>query len=184
MIDLGLLVLLVAVWLGLSGLTLPDLVIGVVLSVLVLWWAPEPQTPGRSLRERVVRGLRSVVPSLRLALVFVVELCLSSLRVARDVLAPRPRMRPAVLAVPIEARTDAEVTVLSGLLSLTPGVLCIDVAPDRGRLFVHAMYVNPRDLDATRRELRESFEPHVLRALRTPPPAAGPPRAAPGLGPA
>ncbi|MBX3467621.1 MAG: Na+/H+ antiporter subunit E [Planctomycetes bacterium] len=179
MTDLGLFVLLVAVWLGLSGVSLPDLVIGVALSLLVLWWAPEPAAPPRPLGERLTRGLRAVAPSLRLMGVFVVELCLSSLRVTRDVLAPRLRVRPAVLAVPIEARTDAEITVLAGLLSLTPGVLCIDVAADRGRLFVHAMYVNPRDLDATRQELRESFEPHVLRALRTAPAPGGPPRPAP-----
>ena len=71
---------------------------------------------------------------------FIWELLVASLRVAVDVLTPRHRMRPRVLAYPLEARTQVEIVLLSNLLTLTPGSLSLDVSSDHRVLYVHAMY--------------------------------------------
>lgn len=97
-------------------------------------------------------------------LFFVKEIVTSALRVAHDVVTWRHDMHPAVIGVPLEARTDAEITLLAMLISLTPGSLTLDVSEDRKTLFVHVMYA--RDVDAARAHIKRGFERRVLEVMR------------------
>ena len=91
-------------------------------------------------------------------------LVLASLRVAYDALTPTHHMRPAMLAVPLEAKTDLEILLLANLISMTPGSVSIDVSTDRRVLYLHAMYVqDPEDL---RREIKNKLERRILELLR------------------
>lgn len=49
-------------------------------------------------------------------------------QVAADVLTPGSSLTPAVIRYQTRCRTNAELTVLSDLITLTPGTLSIDVA--------------------------------------------------------
>ncbi len=100
----------------------------------------------------------------RFVLFFGWELVLSNLRVAWDVVTPKAYRRPGVIAVPLDARSDLEITLLANLITLTPGTLSLDVSPDRGTLYVHAMFVD--DPDRLRRALKHGFERRVLELLR------------------
>lgn len=95
---------------------------------------------------------------------FLWELLLSNLRVAYDVLTPTFHMKPRVIAYPLEARTDAEITALSYFISLTPGTLVLDVSTDRRTMFIHAMYAP--DADVLRREIKQGLEHRLLRVMR------------------
>ena len=97
-------------------------------------------------------------------LFFLWELLLANLRVAYDVLTPRHHMRPRVIAIPLDARTDVEITALAYFISLTPGTLCLDVSADRRALFIHAMYAP--DADALRREIKQGLERRLLELMR------------------
>ena len=97
-------------------------------------------------------------------LFFLWELVLANLRVAFDVLTPRHYMQPRVIALPLEARTDAEITALAYFISLTPGTLTLDVSTDRRTMFIHAMYAP--DADALRREIKQGVERRLLRLMR------------------
>lgn len=92
------------------------------------------------------------------------ELVLSNLIVAREIVTPPHTMKPGVVALPLEAKTDLEITLLANLITMTPGTLSLDVSEDRKTLYVHAMYVH--DADAMRREIRENLERRVLEILR------------------
>ena len=74
------------------------------------------------------------------------------------------RSRPGIIAVPIEARTDLEITTLANLVSLTPGTLSLDVSGDRRTLYVHAMFVD--DPESIHRDIKNGMERRVLEALR------------------
>lgn len=101
---------------------------------------------------------------IRFSLFFAKELIISTWRVAMDVVKPLPLMRPGVVGIPLDAKTDLEITMLANLISLTPGTLSLDVSPDRGTLYIHAMYVvNPDDL---RREIKDGLERRLLELLR------------------
>lgn len=92
------------------------------------------------------------------------QLLASNVKVAYDVLTPRLRMRPGVVAIPLAAKTDAEITLLANLITLTPGTLSLDISPDRRTLFVHVMYL--KDIDAFRRRIKDGLERRVLELLR------------------
>jgi len=98
--------------------------------------------------------------TLSFVVVYVWELIAASVRIAIDVVNPWLDVRPAVVRVPLQVRSDAEVTLLANLISLTPGTLSLDVSDDNRSLFVHAMDVD--DADALRRDLHDTFERRVL----------------------
>ena len=114
-----------------------------------------------------------------LFLFFVWELVLSSLRVARDVLLvsmisiglsvlmrareASGRFRPGIVAVPLDLESDAGITLLACLVTLTPGTLSLDVSEDKKTLYVHAMRVD--DPEAFRREIKDGFERRVRGIL-------------------
>jgi multicomponent Na+:H+ antiporter subunit E len=102
----------------------------------------------------------------RFAVFYLWQMLLSNLRVAYDVVTPTHYMRPGVIAVPLEARTDAEITLLANLITLTPGTLSLDLSADRRILFVHAMYIDHGDVDKARRQIKEGLERRVLQVLR------------------
>ena len=150
-------IVLAVLWASLNGqLTGASLVAGFVLGSLVLL--------------TMARGLDLPVPLARtrhlvgLLLFFLWELLLANLRVAWDVVTPRPRMRPGVIAVPLTARTDVEIMVLANMVSLTPGTLSLDVSSDRRFLYVHAMYLHDRDRLV--RGIQHGFERRLLEVLR------------------
>jgi multicomponent Na+:H+ antiporter subunit E len=113
--------------------------------------------PVKSLFIRLIR-------SVELLGFFVQEMVIANLRVAHDVLTPTHYMRPGILAVPLEAKTDAEISLLANMISLTPGSLSMDVSADRQVLYVHFMYLH--DADETIRTIKSGFERRVLEVLR------------------
>jgi multisubunit Na+/H+ antiporter MnhE subunit len=82
---------------------------------------------------------RRVRAGIALAAVFLYDIVASSLAVARIVLAPNPRPQPAIVVIPVDARTDWGVALFAYLVSLTPGSTCLHVADDRRSLYVHLL---------------------------------------------
>jgi len=96
------------------------------------------------------------------------ELLTASLRVAYEVLTPQDHMQPAVVAIPLEAETDFEITLLANFITLTPGTLSIDVSKDRKTLYVHEVYVKAGDTESVKRQIKEGFEKKILKITRNP----------------
>lgn len=85
--------------------------------------------------------LRKAGQVVSLGCLFLFELVVSALRVSALVLRPdmKAALRPAIVAVPLSVRSDAEITLLASLITLTPGTLSVDVAEDRSVLYVHVL---------------------------------------------
>ncbi|MGA0287934.1 MAG: Na+/H+ antiporter subunit E [Phycisphaerales bacterium] len=98
---------------------------------------------------------------------FLWELVLSNLRMAWYTIMPLDRMRPGIVAVPLEEMSEVELLVLTNLITITPGTLTLDLSEDRRTLYVHAM--DAADPDAVRRDIKKGFERKVLDALRSEP---------------
>lgn len=94
------------------------------------------------------------------------ELVVASLRVAYDVLTPQKHMRPAVIAIPLDVKTDLEITLLANFITLTPGTLSIDVSKDRKTLYIHEVYVKSGDREKVRKHIKEGFEKKILSITR------------------
>lgn len=96
-------------------------------------------------------------------LFFLKELIMANLRLAYDVLTPRHYMRPGIVAIPLELKTDLEITVLTTLITLTPGTLSLHVTDDRRTLYIHAMYID--DVEKLIRNIKDGFERRVREVL-------------------
>ncbi len=148
---------LAIVWAAATGrFTAVNLALGFALGFLALRLEWPVAGVGRGIR----RGGRMI----GLALFFARELVASGLRVAYHVVTPAHRMRPGVVAVPLAARTDGEITLLANLISLTPGSLSLDVSSDRSTLYVHVMWMV--DPQTTRRSIKDGYERRLLEVLR------------------
>ena len=71
--------------------------------------------------------------------IFIRELVKSSVTVARTAFTVRPHLSPAIIAVPIQLRTDLGIAALANLVSLTPGTTSLHVSDDRKILYVHCL---------------------------------------------
>jgi multicomponent Na+:H+ antiporter subunit E len=101
---------------------------------------------------------------LSLFLLFLRELLLSALKVAWLVVSPKLQLRPAIIAYPLTVTSDAEITLLANLITLTPGTLSVDVSSDRKTLYIHAIDVGDRE--ALIGGIAGGFESKVLEAFR------------------
>ncbi|MEM1055553.1 MAG: Na+/H+ antiporter subunit E [Bacteroidota bacterium] len=145
-------------WSAIMGTFTPmTLIAGFILGYGVLWLA-RPALGPSAYYKGLWRGIA-------FAGFYLWELVVSSVRVAVDVLTPHHRMRPGVVAVPLRAKTDFEITALANLVTLTPGTLSLDVCDNRTTLYVHAMYLDEGP-DSVREEVRH-LEDRVLRIVRT-----------------
>jgi multicomponent Na+:H+ antiporter subunit E len=101
---------------------------------------------------------------LRLIGYFTWQLVISNLRVLWDVITPYHTSRPGIIGIPLDARTDMEITLVANLISLTPGTLTLDVSDDRTTLYVHVMFLD--NIDLVRAEIKDGIERRVLEVLR------------------
>jgi multicomponent Na+:H+ antiporter subunit E len=151
-------ILLALAWVAITGnFSLGNLAAGFGLGLLVLFFT------------RRIAGAPSYTLKLwrviTLALFFMRELIQANLRLAYDVLTPNFHMQPGVIAIPLDAQTDTEITLLSAMINLTPGSLTIDVSADRSVMYIHAMYLGD-DPDAYRRSVKDGFERRILEVTR------------------
>lgn len=152
---------LAGVWAALLGtVSLANLIFGFAIGYVIIWL----------LNRRGVLEADSYVrrPPRLIGLIafFLAELVMANFRLARDVVTPGLSLKPAIIKVPLEACSDAELAIVANLITLTPGSLSVDVSPDRSALYVHCLYVPDGDVEKTRRELKEGFERRVLEVLR------------------
>ena len=148
-------VVLPLVWMALTGDFSPaNFLIGFLVSSLALWIS----NPGAGSAPAVVY-LRRVWRWLAFAGFFLGELVLASLRIFWDILTPRHRMRPAIIAIPLDLEGDVAVTFLANLITLTPGTLSLDIDEERRVLYVHAMYVD--EVEDFRQDIKRRYERRV-----------------------
>ncbi|MBK9119220.1 MAG: Na+/H+ antiporter subunit E [Phycisphaerales bacterium] len=149
--------LLAVIWAVATGNgEIANLVVGFVVGYLVLWWV-RPLFGDSAYFRKLPQGLGFL-------LFFLWEMFKSNLIVAWDVLTPQVLRRPGIVAVPLDARTDTEITLLANIISLTPGTLSLDVSDDRSVLYVHGMFVD--DPAAFRQSIKQGFERRLLQLLR------------------
>ena len=151
-------IVLTIIWAGLFGtVDIPTLASGFLVSYFFLWVVYRGEN-GRPAYFTKPFGVLCFLGY------YLKELVVSNIIIARDILTPTHYMKPGVVAIPIQARTDVEITILANLITMTPGTLSLDVSADRKTLYVHAMYIH--DVEALRADITGNFERRVLEMLR------------------
>jgi multicomponent Na+:H+ antiporter subunit E len=119
---------------GTGSFTSLNLLLGFLIGLGALFIARAPGDETTYFR-RIYLGANLVV-------FYLWDLVRANLRLAKEVLRPLPRLRPAVVAVPLELRGEDATTFLASLISLTPGSLTLDLRDEPPTLFVHGLFVD------------------------------------------
>ena len=89
---------------------------------------------------------------------------MSSIQVLRIVLRPNMNLKPAIFELETELTEDWEITLLSALITLTPGTLVVGISNDQKRLFIHAL--DFEDIDNAVSSIKDTFERAILEVSR------------------
>ena len=152
-------ILLTLIWVFLTGeYNFNNFLFGFILSFIILWILS-------GLEDKSSKKYFKIVPRiLSFFFFFIWELTKANIQVAYEVVTPKFNMKPGVVALPLDAKSDLEITLLANLITLTPGTLALDVSTDRSVLYVHGMYVENRQEFIE--DIKQGFEKRLLEILR------------------
>jgi multicomponent Na+:H+ antiporter subunit E len=150
-------ILLAFAWVLLTGqVTAENFIEGIIIGYIILWIS-KSALGGTKYFKKIPKGISFFF-------YFIKELVIANLKVSFDIVTPKDYMQPGIIAVPLDAETDMEITLLANFITLTPGSLSLDVSKDKKVLYVHALYVD--DTDKFRQEIKNGIEKRLLQVLR------------------
>lgn len=95
---------------------------------------------------------------------FLYDMLKANLEVAFDLITPKLYTEPGIIAYPLSATTDFEITMLSNIIALTPGTMVLDLSDDRKVIYIHVMYL--KDKEKFIEDLKKNTEKKLLEILR------------------
>jgi multicomponent Na+:H+ antiporter subunit E len=150
-------ILLAIAWMLLTGeLTAENFIEGLIIGYIILW-VSKAALGG-------TKYFKKIPKAISFFFYFVKELIVANLKVAFDIITPKDYMKPGIVAVPLDAETDMEITLLANLITLTPGTLSLDVSKDKKVLYIHTLYLD--DTEKFRTEIKNGMEKRLLEVLR------------------
>lgn len=108
-----------------------------------------------------IQGPLRILYGFELFFYFFKELVKANLLVAKSVLESNDKLRPAIVQIPLDVKTDLPITLLANMITLTPGTLSLDISKDRKFLFIHVL--DTSDVEQTVTEIKSGFEKRLLR---------------------
>ena len=139
-----------------ARMTASGFIIGFLLGMVCIF-AMRRFFPGRLYTER----LWAVI---KLCLLFIKELILANVAVLKVVLQPRMDLAPAFFKYETTLTKEWEITLLSSLITLTPGTVVVHISDDSKYLFIHA--IDTANVDETIASIHDSFEKAILEVSR------------------
>ncbi len=94
--------------------------------------------------------------AVRFLLLVLWDITVANIQVAKLILNPRRKLRPAFVHYPLDMDNDFAITVLAATISLTPGTVSIDVSGDHSVLLLHGLDVD--DEAALIAEIKTRYE--------------------------
>jgi multicomponent K+:H+ antiporter subunit E len=139
---------LVLVWLLLNDFTAGHLVLGSLLGIGIPWLV----APLSDRHPRMRKPLRV----LRYLGIVLYDIIVSNFQVAVRILQPNHRLRPGLIALPLDLSEQFPLAILASTISLTPGTVSIDFSDDLKWLYIHALHVD--DEQAMIRHIKRRYE--------------------------
>jgi multicomponent K+:H+ antiporter subunit E len=145
-----------ATWLLLNAsLSVGHLLFGALLGLLV------PALLGRLWPEGLV--VRRPLRALRLLATLLGDIVIANLQVARLILGPETALRSRFVRVPLELQNRYAIATLAAMVTLTPGTVSADVAPDGRWLLVHSL--DTPDEQALVASIKQRYEAPLAEIL-------------------
>jgi multicomponent K+:H+ antiporter subunit E len=97
----------------------------------------------------------------KLVVVFLWDIVLANIQVARLILGPVSRLRTAFFYVPMDAESELARALLAGMITMTPGTLSVAFEDGGRRLLVHTLDLP--DEAATVADIKQRYEQPLIR---------------------
>jgi len=94
--------------------------------------------------------------------VFFYSVVVANMDVMYRVLHPKMPIRPGIVKIKTNLKTDSGITALANSITLTPGTLVVDVTDD-GYLYIHWINVTAEDVEQATKQIAERFEWFIQR---------------------
>ncbi|WP_328803706.1 Na+/H+ antiporter subunit E [Paenibacillus puerhi] len=107
---------------------------------------------------------RKIISIIKLFSLFILELLKSSVVVMIQVMRPKLTIQPGIFRSDTILKSDWEITLLSTLLTLTPGSVVMEIDPKAGVLYIHAMDVN--EFRTSISKTKDKFEKAIIEVMR------------------
>lgn len=94
------------------------------------------------------------------------EVFRSNMILAWYVIQPKLKLNPGIVAIPLDAETPLEITILATAITLTPGTISVDLGEKEGQrvLYVHNLLMSTPE--AMRSAIKGGFERRILAITR------------------
>src|SRR5699024_10013331 len=144
-------------WMFLSETyTATGFLLGYLLGIFLLFLLNR-FVPGRFYLHRVMKIIQ-------LVLLFIKELVISTIDIAKVVYKPKLDVEPGIFTYPHEVKIDWEITVLTNVSSLTPATLTVAVENDKSMIYIHAMDIE--DTNESIQSIKDTFEKAIMEVTR------------------
>jgi multicomponent Na+:H+ antiporter subunit E len=149
--------ILAIIWVMATGtLTEENFLFGFFISFAILWVITF---------KKEERKYFTVIPKLLAYMLFIFwEIIKANFQSLKESFYPKSKLEPAIVKVPLDAKTNMEISILSNIISLTPGTLIMDVSDDKKVVYVHVMHLV--DKDDFIKEIKLKFEKPLLELMR------------------
>jgi multicomponent Na+:H+ antiporter subunit E len=91
--------------------------------------------------------------------VFIKELIVSNLDVARRVINPKLPIKPGIVKVKTKLNSNIAKTILANSITLTPGTLTVDIKGEY--LYIHWIEIQHEDLEGATQDIVTKFEKYL-----------------------
>lgn len=151
-------VFLAFIWMALTmDFTTVSFFFGFVVSFLILWFLNR--------KNGKVKYFFRPLTALKFLSIFLKEVVKGSLKIGWDIITPRYYMTPAIIAFPLDCKTDIEITLLANAITLTPGTTSVAVSDDKSILYVYCTY-SSGNLEKDIADIKNGLEKSLLEVLR------------------
>ncbi len=152
-------IFLTFIWITLTmRLNAENFIFGFIVSYFILWFVQR--------NNKEVRYFRIIPKTTGFFLLFIKEVIIGSLKIGYDIITPKHYMNPGIIAVPLDAKTDLEITLLANSITLTPGTTSLAVSKDKCILYVYNVYIDKNDKQKSIDAIKNGLEKKLLEALR------------------
>jgi multicomponent Na+:H+ antiporter subunit E len=101
---------------------------------------------------------------IKFAIFYFYELTYSAFRIAWDVVTVKLLSHPGFIEVPLDAKTDLEISIVANLITFSPGTMVVGLSDDKKYMRVHTMFLE-NEAEAIA-DIKNNLERRVLEVLR------------------
>ena len=100
--------------------------------------------------------------------IYAIELFKANWDVAKRALSPRLNIKPGIVKIETEVKSDYGLAMLANCITLTPGTIVMDVVEEKGKcyMYIHWIDVQSQNIKEASNTIKGAFEPWVRRIFK------------------